>query len=378
MLRRPLPHFAILASALAAACGGARKEKAPGTERVVTAAALDALPRTVPTVGGRVCLADGRTLCPLQSAVANWLAPGQFALWEPGRQVGVWRDADTLATRIGDFGLGTGKYVNPAAVGANAAGDVLVVDAQSDSLLRYNAAGKFLDARPLPKLYGLTAWGFAGRLPVLQRIAGKDALAPAELELRILNTAGDSAGRTALRTSLPWLHLSGSTVSSALPLFPTQPVYAIDEDGALVWSSGERLWLRRLAPSGAVEWTLSSDIKGPAIAPADIAVRRKELENSGMPAVDIDSMAARTPSNHAAVTGLLLSRDGRILVGEAVVPSADSLTYLLLAKDGAPIARLTLGKRVHPLLLSGDSLLVHRPTEGEPWEIRWLLFPKPH
>jgi hypothetical protein len=83
-------------------------------------------------------------------------------------------------------------------------------------------------------------------------------------------------------------------------------------------------------------------------------------------------MAARTPATYPAVTTILLSRDGRIVVGEAVVPNADSVSYLLLTKDGAPLTRFKLEAQAHPLLFSGDSLLVHRPAGGEPREARWI------
>lgn len=375
---RSRPHLAIIASVLITACGGVRDQQATASVHVITAAALDALPRWTVTDGGRVCSADGRTLCPLHAAVANWLAPDRFALWEPGRQIGAWRIGDTVAVLIGSVGQGPGTYTNPSAVGATSGSDVLVVDAQTDTLLRYDGEGKFLSAKPLPKLFGLSAWGFAGRVAVLQRITARDSVVPAVLELRILKAAGDSAGRVALQTTIPFLHLNNSEVSSALPLFPTQPVYAIGDDGALTWSSADRLWVRRVNSSGGTNWTLSSDIKGAAIAPADLAARRLELEHDDVPAIDLDAMTARTPATHPAVAGILLGRDGRVLVGGAIVPSSDSVTYLMLSKDGVPLARLTLDKRVHPLLLSGDSLLVHRPTEGEPWEIRWLLLPKAH
>ena len=375
---RSRPHLAIIASVLITACGGVRDQQATASVHVITAAALDALPRWTVTDGGRVCSADGRTLCPLHAAVANWLAPDRFALWEPGRQIGAWRIGDTVAVLIGSVGQGPGTYTNPSAVGATSGSDVLVVDAQTDTLLRYDGEGKFLSAKPLPKLFGLSAWGFAGRVAVLQRITARDSVVPAVLELRILKAAGDSAGRVALQTTIPFLHLNNSEVSSALPLFPTQPVYAIGDDGALTWSSADRLWVRRVNSSGGTNWTLSSDIKGAAIAPADLAARRLELEHDDVPAIDLDAMTARTPATHPAVAGILLGRDGRVLVGGAIVPSRDSVTYLMLSKDGVPLARLTLDKRVHPLLLSGDSLLVHRPTEGEPWEIRWLLLPKAH
>lgn len=375
MTRRLHPQLTIIASILVAACGGS--EKPAASDHPVTAATLDSLPSIALAEGGRVCIADGRSLCPLRAAVANWLAPDQFALWEPGAQVSAWRVGDTTGVPIGGLGQGPGKYANPSAVGATSDGEFLIVDAQTDSLLRYDGRGSFLGAMPLPRLFGLTAWGFAGRLPVLQRITATDSLAPATLELKLLKTAGDSAGRIALQVALPWLRLADDAVAAALPLFLHQPAYGIGTDGSVTWSSGDRFWIRRINSEGGTDWTLTSDITGPAITPAQLAARRKEMESVGVAPIDLDSMAARTPATYAAVSGILTNHDGRTLIARAIVPGNDSMTYVMLSKDGTPLSRLTLGTRVHPLLLTGDSLLVHRPTESEQWEVSWLLLTGP-
>lgn len=368
--------FALATAILLVACGGASPDAraVAGGEQSVTAATLDSLPRAALTDGSRVCYADGYDSCPLHGAVANWLAPDRFALWEPGRQVTTYRVGDTIGVSVGSVGTGEGKYANPGAVGAAENGDILVVEATTDTLLRYGRDGRFLAAHALPKLFGRTAWGFSGRVALLQRFAAETSTSPATLELRILKAAGDSAGRVALALPIPWLRLDNKDISSPVPLVPTLPVYAVADDGSLVWSSAERLWLRRLNRTGGTDWTLASDITGPAITPAALAARRKELEAAGIPAIDLDSMTARTPATYPAVSGILLSRDGRIMIGRTIVPSSDSVAYLMLSKDGVPLSQFMLGARVHPLLFSGDSLLVHRPTAGEPWEVRWLRF----
>jgi hypothetical protein len=178
----------------------------------------------------------------------------------------------------------------------------------------------------------------------------------------------------ALQLPVPWLRLTGNEISAPVPLIPTQPVFAVGEDGSLTWSSADRLWLRRLNRSGGTEWTLSSDMTGPVITPEALATRRSALEAEGASPVILDSMAAKTPTTHPAVTLLLLNRDGRVLVGQANVPGADSVAYLVIAKDGAPLSRFKLDARAHPLLFSGDSLLLHRPTRTEAWEVLWVLF----
>ena len=372
---RRLSPLTLATAVLLAACGGAGPDAAvSGHERQISQATLDSLPRATLTDGGRVCYATGYDSCPLQVAVANWLAPDRFALWEPGREIAAYRVGDTVGVPIGGVGSEAGMYANQSAVGADDKGDILVVEATAGTLLRYGGDGKFRATQPLPKLFGVAVWGFAGRVALLERFTAADSTAPVKLEVRVLTSAGDSAGRVALQLPIPWLRLDNSEVTAPLPLIPTQPLYAVADDGSLFWSSAERLSLRRLNRSGGTDWALVSDITGAAITPADLSARRKELEAAGIPAIDLDSMVARTPATYPAVSGILLNRDGRIMLGRTIAAGSDSVDYLMLSKEGVPLSRFSLGARVHPLLLSGDSLLVHRPTLGEPWEVRWLLF----
>ena len=159
-------------------------------------------------------------------------------------------------------------------------------------------------------------------------------------------------------------------------MFAIQPLYVFGEDGSLTWSSAEHLWVRQLNPAGGTAWTVTSDITGPPVTPAELAAQRKELESAGNPAIDLDTMEKLAPATHAAVASITLNRDGRVLVGRGNGVRADSTSYLLLSKAGVPSARFTLEQRAQPLLFTGDSLLVRRPTEGEPWEVRWLVLSK--
>ena len=83
-------------------------------------------------------------------------------------------------------------------------------------------------------------------------------------------------------------------------------------------------------------------------------------------------MVARTGKRHPAIGGFVVEPKGRILVASAASPTRDTVDYVLLTREGRPTHRFVLTGRTHPLLFAGDSLLVHRPTEGEPWELRWL------
>lgn len=379
MIHRPRSLVFLAAALTLIACG----DKTPtaittvSQAHPITSATLDSLPIITLADGGLLCTGDPLKRCPAGGAVANWLAPDRFALWEPGRPVAVWTIGDTVAIPVGNFGQGAGEYTNPAAVSTTEGGDFLVIDAAALTLLRYDGRGKFIDSKALGRFdNGMVAWGFSGRLPVAQRIWARSPIAPAELELRILKAAGDTAGRLAISHPLPWLHIKGDVVEGAMPLFPIQPVYAVAEDGSVLWSAGEQFQLNLLNPAGVTVWAITSDIAGTPIDSADIAARKKMLADAAVSQADIDSMAALTPRTLAAISGIVLARDGRALVARSVVPSRDSIDFVLISKDGLPTARLTLEKRVRPLLLTGDSLLVQRPSMGEPLEVRWMTIPK--
>jgi hypothetical protein len=84
-------------------------------------------------------------------------------------------------------------------------------------------------------------------------------------------------------------------------------------------------------------------------------------------------MTAVNGPEHPVISGILLEPQGRVLVAGSVAPTRDSVEYLLLDRDGRPTNRFTMQRRTRPLIFAGDSMLVHRPTEGEPWEVRWMM-----
>lgn len=378
-MRNAFAHVAasFLVTCLAACGGDGKNVQAGPPAHTLTAAALDSLPRVAFTDGAAVCTADGRNDCPLHAAFANWAGADRFLLWEPGRTVRLWKAGDTSGVAIGVFGDGLGRYANISAAGPIGSGFGLV-EAQSRTLMRYGADGTYEKETPLPGVYGLVAWGFVGDLPIFQRLASADSGSVANLEVRILREAGDSAGKSVLTVPVPWLRLNDDALTTPAPLFAPTPVYAVTADRGIVWSRGDLLGAIRLGPSGDTLWTLSSTIAGPDVSAADLDGRRKDLAGAQVPQIDIDSMIARTAKHHPGVTGILLSRDGRIVLSGAPTTQRDSIDYVVLSKDGVPTGRFTFSSRVRPLLMSGDSLLVHRPTEGEPWEVRWLRMAAAH
>ena len=77
------------------------------------------------------------------------------------------------------------------------------------------------------------------------------------------------------------------------------------------------------------------------------------------------------------VGGVTTLPDGRVIVAGVNVPRDSAAVFYRLDTEGVPVARFTLDRRARILLAEGDSLLLHRPTEGEPWELRWVRLREP-
>ena len=359
--------------AVLAACTG---DNSASSERFVAGSALDSLPALSIAEGRLVCTATGADGCPLSSAVANRFDDGRVAVWEPGSEVRILDAKNPSGRAFGVSGQGTGQYAVALAVGPYQGG-IAIVDGQRNRLLHYDDAGNFKREDVLPTPTPNAAPGFVGDTPVLQTLQAPSDSAVAHLKVELLTSQEERTGVTVLDVPVPWLRLRGDSAVSFTPFFPTSPVYSIDRDQTVVWAPGDSFRVERRGFKGAVKWTLVSDRQGLPVTERDIEIRRDLIYRTAargqLRPGELDSMVAATASMHPVISGIVLESRGRVLVAGSIAPSRDSVEYLLLSNAGEPANRLTLPMRTHPLILSGDSLLVHRPTEGEPWELRWLI-----
>jgi hypothetical protein len=355
------------------ACSGG---DAPPTEHQLSDAELSALPRLEAADGRLVCTATGRELCPLGTAIANRLGGDRIALWEPGRQVLVLDGKNASGRPFGAQGLDVGQYAVALAVGPFKNG-IAIVDGRRNKLVQLNAEGDFEREDDLPPPTVNAAPGFIGDLPVLQTIRAESDSGIAQLRVEILQSQRERGGTLVLDVPISWLRLRGDSAVSFTPLFAPSPVYAVDQDETIVWSPGDAFRLERRTFAGKVKWSLASDRRGLAVTAGDIERRREEIVRNApagqLRLGELDSMTAVNGPEHPVISGILLEPQGRVLVAGSVAPTRDSVEYLLLDRDGRPTNRFTMQRRTRPLIFAGDSMLVHRPTEGEPWEVRWMM-----
>lgn len=372
--RSRITTLALVLAATSAACGGAASTDV-AQDIVVSDSALSALPVATITDGRLICTADGADRCPLRSAVANWLSSDRLAVWEPGRPIFVLDRENPNGRTLGSIGQRSGQYSYATAVGM-LDGNVAVIDMQRSKLVRYKLDNTFVREDNIPRPDESAAPGFSFETPVLQSIAAETDSGTAHLKVQVLRSQTEVGGTTVLDIPVEWLQLKGRDALAAAPLFPALPRYAIDSDKTIIWTPADSFFVQRRSFDGKVRWTLTSDRKGVEITQGDIAALRDEIFRLTPAGIlkpgDLDSMVARTGKRHPAIGGFVVEPKGRILVASAASPTRDTVDYVLLTREGRPTHRFVLTGRTHPLLFAGDSLLVHRPTEGEPWELRWL------
>ncbi len=348
---------------------------APGGNWTLDAAAVDSLPQLTPQDGRLVCIADGRDACPLIQPVANRLGDDRIALWEPGRVVQVW-SADTLPITVGRTGRGLGEYQTVLGVGPGSGSAVELIDMMTDGarVMTFDAAGSFVESTALPTIIAGEARGYVGALPVLQGVVAQRDSSDAVFRLFLLNKTTDTTGRMILQVPLPGIRMQGTQLVSSPPLFTTSPVYALFPDGEVVAGTSDRIDLVRKMADGSPRWHLQIDLPRQRITPEQIAAKRasvQELFGGQLSASDLDGMEARSDSLHPAIAGIIPTHEGQLYLAGPVT-GADLIDYIRVRADGKPTGRFQLPATTKVLLAAGDSLLVHRPQEGELREVRWL------
>lgn len=372
-----ITRFAAVATLmLTTACGGGGTADAPPSDgpipqRMIDEANVAALPAwEVDTLTTPLCISDGYGDCPLQAAWANGLGDGRIALWEPRRRVLV-IGADGMMTAVGD----SATPLNIAAITSNGRGfRAVVADDDGWHLVDLNRAGKETRRQPLPAASSRNIIGFIGRVPVAQRLANMADPTGGRLEVDRLDAPTDSTGTRLLEVQLPWLReANGMTVPA--PLFAALPIYMVGEDGSVIWTEGQRFEVEARDRNGVPRWRLTGPA-GPAITEDEYATRTNEAQEfySATPLAveDIERMRREAPTTHPAVTALVRAESGVLYIAGARPLSADSVSWMRVSAAGEPTGRFMLDTATRVIYARNDSLLVHRPTEGEPWEIRWI------
>lgn len=372
MTRRiALPTIAL--AALLAACG---PEADSATVSVtLDSAAIAALPELMAEPGTLLCTATGHDGCPLHNAVANRLADGSIAIWEPGMTIHRFVPGDSVSRPLGQAGAG-GSYVNAMAIASTGTNRYRVVTYDGEwRVLTFDGAGNVQRTELIADPGMLNAVGFVGSQPVRQGMSGWGTDTAGHLTVTLLDRITDTSGTVILDTPVRWLRGGTEETGPIPPLLASTPVWTLTADGDLVWSPGDRLVVERRTRDGRVKWRLDGPA-GRAITGGELdareAVVRGEARHLPFTDEDYAEMRRRSDSLRAAVVGLTSTPDGRVILSQG--PSADGrgIDFLRLAADGTPEARFRLDPRVKVLVAEGDSLLVHTPTEGEPWEVRWM------
>ena len=364
------------------ACGAGGDDAASvPVAHVLSAGALEELPTLAIEDGALLCTADGYDDCPLQTAVANRLDADRIAIWEPGRTIQLWTAADSLAVPLGHSGTAAGDYRTAVALRAKGRGFELVEAGEgSFALLTLDGEGRITGREAIPTIGPQSVLGFVGGTPVRQEYADWNTLGGGSLRVIRLDSPLDSTGTLLVSAAIPWMRGGSADIPPLPPLIAATPSWALTRDGGVVWSPGSPFIVEGRGPGGVVRWTLRGP-DGPAVTGEDLDRREAELRaaNLAFPLNDEDyaQMRSRSDSTFPEVGGVTTLPDGRVIVAGVNVPRDSAAVFYRLDTEGVPVARFTLDRRARILLAEGDSLLLHRPTEGEPWELRWVRLREP-
>lgn len=369
MAQRTVPLIALLAIA----CGGeSAGPVGPATEHSITEAEIEALPMLTVEDGRLICVGDGYSACPVGRAYANRVGGDRFALWEPGLPITIWSPGDTAGKVLG---LQEMPYMLAAAVREHGRG-FQVIDAGYGTveLKNISADGRLEKSEPLPGVSPLTGIGFVGPVVITHRLAEWESDSGAYLRIEKLPTPADTSGITLAYYRIPWL-VGGPEGPLPPPLIAHAPVYGVTDQGEAYRTAGGLFEIEFVDRNGNVRWILRGP-DGQPVSEAEVDARLAELGTQMVMAElsedDIAAMRSRSASEHAPVTGILPTRSGDALVALANIPGRNDIDWLRLGRDGRVTARFVLSRATMPLLAEGDSILVQRPGEGEPQEIRWL------
>ena len=358
---------------VAAACGDAAPPQT--TVTTLSDSAIAALPELTVTPASLVCTSLGVDGCPLRSAVANRLDDGRIAVWEPGFTVYAFAPGDTNGTPIGSAGAG-GAYRHAVAVAQLGASRYqLILYGPQWRAMEIDDAGEITRVDTLPNPGLLTAIGYVGRQLIRQRMHAWSSDSGGRFTVTLLDKVTDTTGSTLLHVPLPWLRGEDPNAPPLPPLIASAPTWSLAPDGDVVWSPGDRLIVERRSPAGQVRWRIEGG-PGPLVSEEDLNARESVVRTAaqGMPYAEeyFLGMRMRSDTLLPAVSGLTVTPAGDVSVARSVSPSRPVIDYLRLDPSGQPTGRFTLDGRIRILLAEGDSLLVHTPTESEPWEVRWM------
>lgn len=369
-----------LGLALAAGCGGGTSDgpAAAPIGRHLDSAAVAALPVDTLALVHQVCLATGYDACPLHFAIATRLDDSEIALWEPGHSIGILRAGDSMPRTLGSVG-GTGApYATVVAIRKDGKRyNVIDVEDGRYGLVRLDADGRQVARTPLPHVGSLATIGYTGGETVLQDFIGWQGGGTGMLTVRRLSAETDSVGTLMLEAPVTWMHGGSEEGPTPRPLFASSPVWTRVAGGDLIWAPGNTFRIERRTPTatGAVKWILTGP-DGPPVTAKDLDMREQVVREamSGIPFSDaeFDSMRTRSDSVVPPISGFVPFPDGGLLVMGALAPSQPTTTWIRLDRDGVPVSRFELDSRARVILAEGDSLLIHRPTESEPWEVIWM------
>lgn len=292
-----------------------------------------------------LCVPAGVGACELRelrSAAAS--ATIGAILVGPGGTVQVHDTAGRWVRSIGSPGTQAGQYRDPAAMLIDRGGTLRIYDMGSLQLLTFDTLGKLVATARMPVPVGLKNLATAPQLGptgvLYFEAPGGDVLG-APVEGTFVRAEPSAAiARRQMSVITRAQSVIGRDLQPARPFFMARPEWAIDPDGGVVFTNADSAILVRFDSAGHPDLRIRIDAPIVAPTPADIDVEmRRQIGGFSTPAWRARAKlqlerAARAATSFPAVSALRILEDHSILVRGVAPPSADSLRWDVIDREG--------------------------------------------
>lgn len=364
-------------------CGETDRASAGSTIYIGSAEQYEALPMRALSADAPLCASSAETcLVPPRGSGAVSEYGDVVVLVAGGRRplVALVRRGVAAATILGRDGGGPGEYQIPGLLGFAPNGDVLVFDLLSRRRVQFapdgTPRGTGTVTLPPAPVQSASAFAFVGG--ELRMLAGDRADAKGDtLPVHVFALDSGAAAARLLRTLDLRLPAYGLGAFFAMPPLFTPTVDAVQrEDGRVLFSRGERLELEVFDSAGRHEMRVGYAIVGRPVTAEDVeAERQRRLR--GAPSAQFRAMMEgqmkAAAARHPAVTRLVAMGRQETWIRRTPDAASDSVEWLILDRDLAPVARVVTGAQDDPIGVYDGRYLLARAGDDEATTGYWWM-----
>lgn len=375
-----VPRIPMLIAGLAllGGCDRDQTDTSPAASRRLSAEAFAALPALRLDLGKPVCSVDApATSCEL-GPTGDVVTDGRSGLLlnDPSQKALRFITSTSGAPRsLGRPGQGPGEFRMIFSIGLGQDGQAAAFDGEQRKTIRFDSAGRASEVRHPSLPGGVVAMDFIDG--ELWAVGGdiKGNTANGDSVPILLYRAGGN-GRFQEATRLP-LHRPGLGIEDMrppAPIFAPQELWHFARDGRVLHTDGGALTVEVYDTAGRFVLQFGAAASPRRVTDAEFQreyeARIARLPGGAMGRAMRVQAGHRVPT-HAAITALRQLQNGQIWIREAPTESGDSVGWVVLHGDGAPIGRLLLPADVRILAAIDSNLVILPHSVVRPAVLTW-------